>query len=187
MSALITTRCELDASELAKFEKLTSRFQKVVLREAGTAASRVIRDAILPLVLIESQSLKRSMSVKTKTYSNGAVIHSVGPRADYTAWVIDGKRTSSFFKIVTNKRAIKRRPSKYAHLVHNGTKPHTIITRFGSMVYGKKPRRNFIMVNHPGSAPHPFITKGYSSSESRAVTVWSNTAATAIEREFAKS
>lgn len=186
MSALIKMQAMLDVSELDRFGKLTGRFQKVVLREAGTAASRVIRDAIIPLVPIESQSLKRSMSVKTKTYSSGTVICSVGPRADYTAWVIDGKRTSSFFKIVTNKRAIKRRPSKYAHLVHDGTKPHTIITRFGSMVYGKRPRRNFIIVNHPGSQPHPFIARGYSSSESRAVSVWSSTAATAITREFSK-
>lgn len=179
----------LDSRDLMKFHSLNGKMQKVILRESGTKAARVIRDAVIPFVPTASTTLKRSMSIKQRSYQNGAVTNVIGPRSDYQQWTTDVTRTVSFFKILNNPKAKIQKPAKYSHLVHDGTRPHQIITRFGSRVFGRAGnvvRRNYMIINHPGARSNPFITKGYRSSENRAVAVWSVTTANGIEREFKK-
>lgn len=177
----------IDTRDLQKFHNLNVKLQKAILRESGNKAAKVIREAVTANVPNVSGSLKRSMGVKQKTYSNGAVVNAIGPRSDYQNWVTDNTRTVSFLKILTNPKAKLRRPVKYSHLVHDGTRPHQIITRFGSRVFGRRGnvrRRNYIIVEHPGARANPFISRGYRSSESQALSVWSITTANGIQREF---
>lgn len=187
MMSSIRMDAHLDTQDLKKFHSLSSKMQKVILRESGNKSSRVIKDAVVANVPIVSGTLKRSMGVKQKTYSGGAVVNAIGPRSDFQNWVTDGRRTVSFLKIVTNPKARLQKPVKYSHLVHEGTKAHQIITRFGSRVFGRRGnviRRNYMIINHPGARANPFITRGYRSSESRAVAVWSITTANGITREM---
>lgn len=183
----IQMSASLDTRDLQKFHSLTGKLQKVILRESGNKSSKIIKEAVVANVPIVSGTLKRAMGVKQRTYKNGAVVNAIGPRSDFQSWVTDGRRTVSFLKIVTSAKAKLQKPVKYSHLVHDGTRPHQIITRFGSRVFGRRGnvvRRNYVIINHPGARANPFITRGYRSSESRAVAVWSITTANGITREF---
>lgn len=193
--ATVNTKAVLDTRELSKLQNLSKNLQNKVIREANSASSRVIKEAVLPHVPQESGILKRSMAVRAKTYRSGAVTSVVGPRSQYQSWSTSGTRTVSFIKILNNPKAKIQKPSKYAHLVHGGTRPHQIVTRFsGRLIYNRgrwattaknfrKPTRNFTVINHPGSMPIPFMHRGYRRSESRALALWKSTASAAITRE----
>lgn len=185
----------LDMRELKKFDSLAVNLQKKVIKEANTAASKILLDAVVPNVPTEAGILKRSMGIKQRIYRSGTMIACIGARSQYVAWSTGGTRTISFFKILNNRKARIQKPHKYSHLVHNGTRAHQIVTRFGGrLIYSRgrfarsernfrKPSRNFIIVNHPGARPNPFIARGYRSSESRAMAAWQSTASVAIVRE----
>lgn len=183
----ITTQCSIDTRDLQRFHSLNGKIQKVILRESGNKASKVIKEAVVANSPNVSGTLARSMGVKQKTYSGGAVTNVIGPRSDFQNWVTDNRRTVSFLKILNNPKAKLRKPVKYSHLANNGTRPHQIIVRFGSRVFGRRGnviRRNYIMVNHPGARANPFIQRGYRSSENQAVAIWSITTANGITREM---
>jgi hypothetical protein len=183
----IRMQASIDTRDLQKFHNMNGKMQKVILRKAGNDSARIIRDAVIVNVPNVSGALKRSMGVKQKTYSNGAVVNAIGPRSDYQSWVADNRRVVSFMKILNNPKAKLQKPVKYSHIVHDGARPHQIITRFGSRVFGRGgrvKRRNYMIIQHPGVRPNPFITRGYRSSESRAVSVWSVSVTNGIQREM---
>lgn len=98
--------------------------------------------------------------------------------ADYQA-ALKGQRKGQFrvsrkTKVLTTRQAIKRsfggggfvirRPSRYAHLVEKGTRPHGIAAKNaggladgGGKFFGKS-------VKHPGSKPQSFLGKAVRSS-----------------------
>lgn len=122
---------------LDRLERLKLATQKRILRPAVTAAARPIRQAAKANVPVQLGLLKRSLIVKTITYPQTAVAI-VGPQTKLNA-----TRVNLF------GRTVLTRPTKYAHLVEGGTRPHLI--RLG--------RGGKVQWMHPGTPPRRFLQR----------------------------
>jgi len=101
---------------LRKFNRLPSRVQKRVLRQAVKAAGKPVIKAARAKCPTESKLLKKSIGSKVKVYrTSGTIVLIIGPRTNYSG-EFEGK---------------KRNPKNYAHLVHDG-----FTTRDGRFVKG---------------------------------------------------
>lgn len=126
-----------------------------VLRKALMAWGGFVKKRAQELAPDETGLLKKSLKVEAvipdasfnvKHHGKPAYVM-VGPSRKVVGYTVGGKLT-------TQRRAMKiaaafgtyqrRRPSRYAHLVERGTKPHDI--KVGGRI-----------IRHPGSKAHPFI------------------------------
>jgi len=139
--------------ELMKtLEKFPGAIQRRILRPVLSAeGSKVVSEA-RENVPRQTGLLRKSLGKKMVTYKNGGVICVVGPRRGFKQ-VIDGK---------------PRNPTKYAHLVEYGTKPHPIVTKFsGRIIYSKKGKvkgRNYTTLEHPGARRGNYLSKAYKTA-----------------------
>lgn len=149
-----------------KLRALAPASQRRVLRPALQKEGTRVLQRARQNVPIQTKLLRRSLGQKTQTYTNGGVIVVVGPRRGFRQ-VIAGK---------------PRNPSKYAHLVEFGARPHSIATRLGGRkVYGRK-KRNYTTVMHPGAKAQKPLTKAYRSALVGAAVRMANHMAKDIER-----
>ena len=125
--------------------KMGPKVAKSVTNKAMTAARKPVVKAIRQESPKADGDLKKSIGHKAKTYKRSETKSNIiGPRS--RTIIRDGRR---------------KNPALYAHLVELGTKPHTIgagkVMRIGDkMIAGP--------VNHPGTAPDPFMRKGWEKS-----------------------
>lgn len=161
---------------VAAFSDLPRTVQNRHMRIALNAAGGVIRDAAVANLPRETGLLRKSVKVKVRVPNAshnqkhwGRPAYAViGParRVVGLATTVLGKTRAGI------KRAIKaqtgagsvriRRPSRYAHLIERGTKPHVIRAKTssqlsdGGTVFGKT-------VRHPGTQGIHFLSRAVSS------------------------
>lgn len=92
-------------------EGLKRGLRNKVLRRAVTAAARVVlRSVKAAETRRRTGQLKKSLDIKVRTYSSGAVVGVIGP--------------SRGFRIMLGKQPVD--PIYYAHLVEAGVRPHAL-------------------------------------------------------------
>lgn len=122
--------------------------QRRILRPAITSEGRRMAAFAKLTVPEKTGLLKKSQGSRVKTYQSGAVVAIVGARR-------------GFRKRVGNKFVD---PAKYDHLVHGGTKPHPVISRFGGRkVFGLKKRTQTLKM-HPGTKKNPYLKRAAKSA-----------------------
>lgn len=145
----------LDAIEsLAKQRAITLKAIKAgaKLVQAGAKARAPKRKG--------SGALKQSLGVKAVK----------GKRGKTLALAVIGarKKVSKMVKPPRGTKLIKAVPAFYAHLVEDGTKPHSI--RKGSKLARKgKPAAGPQDLKHPGSKPRPFLRPAWSAVKDEAL------------------
>lgn len=150
--------------------KFTPAVQRRILRPAlNVEGTRVLQEA-RARVPVDTKLLRRSLGKRTRTYKNGTVLVIVGPRRGFKEQ-IDGRY---------------KNPSKYAHLVEFGVKPHSIVSRFaGRQVIGRK-KRQHTMLMHPGMKGRKPLTKAYKTALNGAAERMAARMAVEIEKLAAK-
>ena len=130
-----------------------------ILRTAMRKAAKPIWDAAKSNVAVETGLLKKSLFAKVKTYPSGVTVAVVGPRKGFKMAATKGVRKAGS---ATAKRFAKsqgRNPTKYAHLVEGGTKPHAL----GSGSRLTLGRKSYTRAGpqsgrrHPGARAQPFL------------------------------
>lgn len=91
-------------------DELPRRVVKKGLRRAMTAAAAPMVKSAKRWAATESKTLKKSITRKIKTYSNGNVIAVIGARKDAEG----------------TYRGRRRVPANYIHLVEKGTRTHRV-------------------------------------------------------------
>lgn len=129
--------------------------KKRILRSAMTYAVRPLKPAVAADAPSTFGALRRSIGIKIKNYK-GAVFAAVGPLTKYK------ERVAGTFPFRDGSKAAKQRvqqPSKIAHLIEGGTKPHFI----PAPGYGRTGAKRGTAVGktpgweHHGTKPNPFI------------------------------
>lgn len=163
----------LEVSGLAELE---ARCQRLAVGVREKASVRAITRAGLILERAQRANaparygwLKISLDTKIKEYrKNDAVVAIVGPNSKYVVYFADKEGNPllhSGGKYAGKLRKIK--PSKYAHLVENGTKGHEIIIRF---------RNGRVMKAHIRGTPAThFMRRAMESSASQVAEVIADT------------
>lgn len=138
-----------DKELIARLLELEPKVRNRVLRPAVTAAARPIRAAAKASVPVRFGALKKSIDLKVKTYRKG-VSAIIGPRSDvsYTHTDMFGRQTTV-------------KPSKYAHLVEGGAKPHVI--RMG--------KNNKVVWLHSGTKATRFMENSIESQGAIAMSI----------------
>jgi HK97 gp10 family phage protein len=134
---------------IRRMESLKQGMQNTILRKAIRAGAKSPREAAKRMAPRDSGLLARSISVRIGTNrKTGAVYAVVGPKRG----VIARKKAGAL---------LPGRPSKYAHLVEFGTRPHSLAsgdklarrTQAGRQASGGR--------RHPGAKPHPFLAPAW--------------------------
>lgn len=145
-----------DKELMRRLEKLSRSLSNKILRPAVAAACRPMRSAARAGAPMVMGNLKASIEQKVKT-GKVAVFGVIGPRSD-----VVGTRVDLFGRTVPEK------PSKIAHLVEGGARPHTIRTGRGLKVIWK----------HPGFAGTHFMERAFDRT--------SHTTQSIMERKIAE-
>jgi HK97 gp10 family phage protein len=163
---------------LNAFRDLPRAIRNKHMRIAMNAGAGVIRDAAVANAPKQSGLLRKSLKIKVRvpdaSYNvkhHGKPAYAViGPARHVVARVATIK---GVVKTITTRQAIKRsfggggfttrRPSRYAHLVEKGTRPHGIKAKSGGLlsnqqaVFGRS-------VKHPGTKPQRPMARAVQSS-----------------------
>lgn len=132
-----------DVETSANLAMLGAAMQGRILRKAVRAGSRVVINRARALVPKDSGTLAKSLDVKVKTYANkvdvggklrnvstGRTVGIIGPKVGYEAVVSRSGQLNKdkTYKLATGAsgKVIVRQPTKYAHLVEKGTRPHSV-------------------------------------------------------------
>ncbi len=151
---------------LAALDAVEKKVKTKLLRKAATAGGKIVLRAVKARVARKSGLLARAMGHKTKAYTNtGTVIDIVGPRKGF-AETTNGK---------------KRDPAKYAHLVEDGTRPHSVAS--GSMLArrGKADVGQGVGAMHPGAKPKPFMAPARMANAAEVIGTMTQVLADGIE------
>jgi HK97 gp10 family phage protein len=143
--------------------------QRAIARRALASASTLTLRAAKQRAPVETGLLRKSLGKKTKTYPNkGTVVVAIGPRTGFRRLVrVKGK-------------LVRRNPTKYAHLVEFGSRPHTV----GKGSSLRKRRQRGVM--HPGVAARPFLRPALDTTAQAAIAAFQSHAWDLISRELAK-
>lgn len=154
------------------FKILPSRLQKKVLRSAIAAGASPVSKAAKGFAPVETGALKRSIGIKTKTYSSGTVISLVGVRRGVKFNAID-------------RHGRERIPMFYQHLVHGGTRTHPLDkgVTMRDLARGKK---RAVTRMHPGAKANPFLTKAWNAAKTRSIAAINRVVATKTTQELQK-
>jgi HK97 gp10 family phage protein len=156
-------------SRLSGMGKAANKIVKKAMGEAGKIILKEAKGGIPR----ESGLLKKSMGRKVKVYrGSGAVVAIVGPRTGFVQ-IVDVKGLGGI------RHSVLRDPTKYAHLVEGGTKPHSLQKRGGG---GQRRGPQ----THPGARPHPFLGRAIKYNEGRIVDAVSETITAGLDAEAAK-
>lgn len=138
MSFVIRGRLDGIAEARRNLQHLGEQMRKRILRKAVRAAAKLIEKAAKSHADASKDTglLKKSIGTVVRVYRGGdKVIAVIGPRVGFRR-VIDGRVMD---------------PTKYAHLVENGVKPHALGK--GSSLRKKTQAGQ----GHPGFAAKPFL------------------------------
>jgi hypothetical protein len=124
---------ELSPEALAALKVLPLDVQKQVAKTAIEKTNKFLIEMFRSFVPVRTGALLNSVGMKVKGYENGKIQFGVvGARSDYQAAIVtvhdrEQRRLRRITKnrpVMSGQRTIK--PSKYLHLVEDGTKPrHT--------------------------------------------------------------
>ncbi|WP_020475256.1 HK97-gp10 family putative phage morphogenesis protein [Zavarzinella formosa] len=141
-----------------KLYELDRKLARKAMRKAITEVDKLILRDARSKVREQTKTLKKSLGSKVKSYKGGLVIVGMtGPRKDARGKPAKFRRQ---VKVKTGRgtRMEWRNPVFYAHLVEQGTRPHTLgggseLTRLKA----KKRKRVQHGTMHPGTKPQPFL------------------------------
>lgn len=124
-----------------------------------------------------SGTLRRSIGVKAVKGKGTSAYAAVGARRKVEKMVSVGKRG----------RKVKTVPSKYAHLVEYGTRPHTLgkdskLTRKDGSGEEKQHGKR-----HPGAKAKPFLRPAFEATKDRAIEVAKEAMAEGVKEALAKA
>lgn len=123
---------------------------RIMRKAARAGAAEVRKEAKRHAPKGESGTLKASISVRISTNKRtGAVYAIVGPRR-------------GLVRKKSRGHVYEDRPSKRAHLIEKGTRPHWL-AKGGAIGVARRVGR------HPGAKANPFLKRAWMSSHSRAV------------------
>ena len=124
--------------------KLTEREVKRIMRGAG---QEIVKRAKANLTAVDTGLLRDSIGLVVRAPRRGnRVVVVVGARGDAAFTMVDSR---------TGK--VMKRPTKYAHLVEFGTRPHRIVRKGIS----KSGRPWVQVIDHPGTDPRPFMRPAF--------------------------
>lgn len=135
-------------------KRLPLEIQRKVLARAVLAGAGVIRDEARRLCPKNTGALAKSIVAKRKRQAGASVVYQVGPR------------------------------KFYGHMVEFGTAPHEIkMQKLGKMLKLGRWRNIYAAsVEHPGTAPRPFLRPAFDTSIDKATERFRMVLARAIER-----
>ena len=149
---------DLDLSPLKALAKDSQK--RAVTLKGVRAAAKVVQSAVKARAPKRDRSgaLKQSIGQKSAKGKKGKTL----------AYAVIGarKKVAKMVPVGRSGRKVKAVPSKYAHLVEKGTKPHG---------------------NHPGSAPKPFLRPGFESVKKQAGEAALRVMADEIQKSLAKA
>lgn len=171
----------LDTKELQTLLRaIPDAIQRRAFRAAVTKGSQVVNRVAKRLVPVESGLLKKSIGYKIKSFinkQNGTIGY----------YGVIGPRTAGFKMAVprTKGRRVKpgrpgnmvmSNPSKYAHLVALGVRPHQV------PVTGKKGDSRRTMATHPGHKGVHFMKEAANATRTQVQTAMVNELQKAIDK-----
>lgn len=132
-----------DAETSANLAKLGAAMQGRIMRKALRAGSAVVIRKARALAPKDTGTLRKSIGVKIKTYANkqdfggklrnvstGRTVAIIGPRVGIEGIASRSGQLNAdkTYKLATGAsgKVIVRVPTRYAHLVEKGTRPHSI-------------------------------------------------------------
>jgi HK97 gp10 family phage protein len=138
-----------DPAVAAMFRDLSGAETKKAVRGAGRKAWRRVLTTAKSNAPTETGSLKRALGVKQKTIRS-AIITKVGAvRGAKARSQRNAARLARRGQGALSRRAARRNPANYIHLVERGTRAHTIRRRGGGRV------------QHPGAKPSHFLRRAF--------------------------
>lgn len=163
-----------------------SEIQKKILRGGVSFAIAPLKPAEQQAAPTKMGVLRRSIGVRVKAYKE-VVFAAIGPLAKYKETV-----SGTFpFHGPRNLKPRIQKPSKYAHLVEGGVKPH-FIPAPGWGKDAKKTVQHFTAKStpgwkHPGSKSQPFINTVSVAMSGKVKERFSSYVIKRIETEYRKS
>jgi len=146
-------KLEGDEKLIRALKAFPDRLARKVFRKAGTKAAAPVAKAARKLAKPTSPTIAKSIGTKVKLYQKtGRLFVAVGPKRD------------------TPKSPTGHNPSKTAHLVERGTKPHA------QRLFGR------IRIVHPGARPYPFLEPAEEQSKSEVERIYSKELREGVER-----
>ena len=143
-------------------ERLDKRVRRKVVGKALTKASKPIVRHAKGRVNDRTGLLRLSIGTKKKSYRQGqAIIVVIGPRKNYSAGKVAKIRAAG-------GAAAKAEPAFYAHLVHDGTKPHEIRSVSMGGDGFRSTKEGGPTTSHPGSKANPFLADAMKAKASSA-------------------
>lgn len=174
--AILRTKVQLDLSGLKKLEKATQ--QRRVTLAAVKDGAKVVQKSAKGSAPRSSGALKQSLGIKGAKGRKGKTIAFavVGPR----------KKVRKLVKRKGSRRTVVAVPAYYAHLVEQGTRPHTLGKGSRAKArLGKKASRGG--AQHPGTKPKPFLRPAYTGNKKAIASAITKKLAVEIQKEIAKA
>lgn len=177
-----------DTELIAKLNGLGPKVYRKVIKSASRKAFAPVVKTAKEKAPKETGLLKKSIGVKQKAYPRaGRLVTIVGPRTGFAQEV----SVDTPF----GPKKVKRDPSKYAHLVEYGTRPHSTAALANNRIRTNKDgevseenRIGFEIAmqsgdNHPGAAAKPFMRPAFDGNEARAKSIMRSELAAGVVRE----
>lgn len=169
---------------LQQMQSLRKSKMQSIARRSLLKGAAVIRDAARQKVRKRSGALAKSLVARTtrkgKTRDEVRAYVSVDRRS-FVRGAKGGAKGKKKGEVASSGDI---NPRNYGHLVEFGSKPHTIRAKKGKAVMTPEGPR--AQVQHPGTAPHPFMRPAYDEKSGEAVAVVGATARQLIEKEVGK-
>lgn len=160
-----------DAELIRKLKILKWGAARKAIQKANSKAIRPAVSAAKSGVRKESNTVAKGIGVRHKSYpKSSSVVSVVGVRND-ASLAIDRPHTNPFSGRESYR---KHDPRHTAHLIEGGTKPHQIV------IFGR------IHVNHPGTAPRPFLEPALTRNESKIIAIHGQILAQELEKAVAR-
>lgn len=165
-------RAVVDTDDLRKkLSRLKWTAARKAIQKANSKAIRPVVSSAKSNVRPISNTVAKGIGVRHKGYSQtGTVISVVGVRND-ASLAVDRLIENPFSGQLSYR---KHDPRHTAHLIEGGTKPHQIV------IFGR------IHVNHPGTAPRPFLKPALTRNESKIIAIHGQILAQELEKAVAR-
>ncbi len=160
-----------------------------ILKSGMDYAIKPLTPAVAMAVPTQFGTLKRSITSRVKKYTRGdlssaVVVGVVGPGSKYQETV--AKPNVFSFKL----QSVVSKPSKYAHLIERGVKPHAV--PFPG--FGRKAKKSRATLNtkrhtfqHPGFSARPFIRPTADTNHATVIQRFAQQVHTRVKVEWAKA
>ena len=155
---------EITAAFKALELKVRKRIMVAALKKAGDPIAKAAMANVRPM----SPTIAASIGIQMKSYRRGSFQSlKIGPTTDSLTWktkTVESPFTGKMLRVI-------HKPSKTAHLVEGGTKPHVITFKNGRKL------------RHPGTSPRPWLRPARDEHAALAETTFISTAWKLIENE----